>query len=195
MTTVEIQRLGYSSGAREARALESLARAAAELLGGRTIWSVDPPRPEGPASAERIGEEQLLAGGRLSGDDLVLLHDPLDASMVAAIRDHGAHALWLGRGADRVVRQGDEEASGLSEGDAPAIDAYVVSWREPGGAAAVAAYVPSAELLAARRIALGAEPFRRAHLAWSSLLADVVGTDRRDCVGGTLHARPSVAAR
>jgi hypothetical protein len=30
-------------------------------------------------------------------------------------------------------------------------------------------------------------------LAWSSLLADVVGADREERVGGRLHARPAVA--
>ena len=67
--------------------------------------------------------------------------------------------------------------------------------RQPGGAVTVAAFVPSAELLAARQIALGPEPLRRARVAWSSLLADVVGTDRHECVGGTFHARPAVAVR
>ena len=32
-------------------------------------------------------------------------------------------------------------------------------------------------------------------LAWSSLLADVLEHDRVECVGGTLHVRPTVAAR
>jgi hypothetical protein len=32
-------------------------------------------------------------------------------------------------------------------------------------------------------------------IGWSSLLADVVARDREECVGGTLHPRPSVAAR
>jgi hypothetical protein len=32
-------------------------------------------------------------------------------------------------------------------------------------------------------------------IGWSSLLADVVATDREECVGGTLHPRPAVPAR
>jgi hypothetical protein len=214
MTTLEIQRLGFSSGAREARALERLARSAADGLGDRAIWLVDPPLPsgapvprfvqvpsrppEGPPYAERIEDEDLLEGGRLTGDDLVLLRGRLALTLAPAIREHGAHTILLASDAGRVARQAAEEPSGLPAGGAHALDAYVVSWRDPrrpGGAVTVAAFVPSAELLAARQIALGRQPSRRAQLAWSSLLADVVGTDRHDCVGGTIHARPAVAGR
>jgi hypothetical protein len=214
MTTLEFQRFGFSSGAREARALERLARSAADGLGDRAIWLVDPPLPsgaraprrvhvptrppEGPPSAERIEDEDLLAGGRLTGDDLVLLRGRLALTLAPAIREHGAHTILLASDAGRLARQAAEEPSGLPAGGTHALDAYVVSWhgpRRPGGAVTVAAFVPSAELLAARQIALGRQPSRRAHLAWSSLLADVVGTDRHDCVGGTIHARPAVAGR
>ena len=154
--------------------------------------------PEGPPSAERIDDEDLLAGGRLTGDDLVLLRGRLALTLAPAIRDHGAHTLLFARDAGRVPRQAAEEPLGLPASGAHPLDAYVVSWRDPrraGGALTVAAFVPSAELLAARQIALGPEPSHRAQLAWSSLLADVVGTDRHDCVGGTIHARPAVAVR
>jgi hypothetical protein len=36
---------------------------------------------------------------------------------------------------------------------------------------------------------------QRRQLGWASALADAVSADRRDSVGGTLHARPNVAAR
>ena len=57
---------------------------------------------EGQRGAEHIEDADLLAGGRLAGDDLVLLHDPLALTLAAAIRDHGAHALWLASGPRRV---------------------------------------------------------------------------------------------
>jgi hypothetical protein len=163
--------------------LSSASRASADRLGDRTIWSVDAPRSgrtrarwfglsrvpgleeEGQLGAERIEDADLLAGGRLAGDDLALLHDPLALTLAAAIRDRGAQALWLASGPRRVPRETDERASGLPAGGAHALDAYVMAWRDrraARGAVTVAAFVPSAELLAARQIALGPEPLRRA---------------------------------
>jgi hypothetical protein len=54
----------------------------------------------------------------------------------------------------------------------------------------IAALMPSSGVGFAKEFTDRAED-----LAWSSLLADVLEHDRVECVGGTLHVRPIVAAR
>ena len=109
-------------------------------------------------------------------DDIVVLHHPLTARRADAIRQRGAHAVW------HVIQ---------ARGPAPAIDAYLTTGRTADGARVVAALIPGAGVVIAKEIR-GAT-YR--DVGWCSLLADVVRTDRGECVGGTLHARPAVAPR
>jgi hypothetical protein len=79
------------------------------------------------------------------------------------------------------------------------VDAYVLAWleRDPRGDVLerVAALMPSAGIVSAKEFPVrfaGDEPRR---LAWRMALAEVVRSDRGECVGGTLHPRPEVPAR
>jgi hypothetical protein len=67
----------------------------------------------------------------------------------------------------------------------------------PGGPERVIALVPAPQLLDIREVPFGDDAARaeRVALAWISLLGDIVEEDRADHVGGTIQARPVVAAR
>jgi hypothetical protein len=117
-----------------------------------------------------------------------VLHDALTAQLAPVVRECGGHVVLHVGGRAAPTR---------------AVDAYVLRARRPVGRRGrvvvdyIAALVPAADVVTAREadVAGPAPPDpRRAH-GWSSVLADVVGTDRRDRVGGRFHARPSVAAR
>jgi hypothetical protein len=56
----------------------------------------------------------------------------------------------------------------------------------------IAALIPAVDAVAAMDVD---EAPSSSDLAWSIALADVVCADRAESVGGTLHARPAVAAR
>jgi hypothetical protein len=185
------------AGTREARALALARDRMAADLAGRTIWcasSVD----EGGASARRLrahlawvdengvatawlcltdpdATDDLVAGVR--PDDIVVLIDSPTAEPAEAIRARGAHAVW------QVTAPRPRTA---------AVDAYVVAARAPDGAQLIAALMPGAGIVAAKELRGDA---RSQHDGWTSLLADVVRTDRDEAVGGTLHARPTVPAR
>jgi hypothetical protein len=95
------------------------------------------------------------------------------------LRDHGAHVAWR-------VRPGPAPGAllgVLTHG----MDAFVAD--RPGR---LVALMPAGAAVAAKETPVGA------HLdgaGWVALLAAVVQGDRVEHVGGTLHARPGVAAR
>lgn len=198
MASLEIETFRMPSGTREARALESARKRIAADLAGRTVWCASPVR-EGGESAQRLRGhlewvdrdgvtaawlrvlpgmplgDDLVAGVR--PDDVVVLLDPLTAAPAEAIRARGAHAVW------HVARP---------HAPAPAIDAYIVATRTLNGAHVIAALMPGAGIVAAKELRGDAS---QRHVGWSSLLADVVRSDRDECVGGTLHARPAIPPR
>ena len=57
----------------------------------------------------------------------------------------------------------------------------------------VAVALPSPGWVVVKEVIAPDEP--HTGLGWRTLLADVVGSDREEHVGGTLHARPVVAVR
>ncbi len=198
MASLEIETFRAPSGMREARALESARKRIAADLVGRTVWCAGP-ELEGGASARRLRGhldwadrdgvtvawlrvlpeapfgDDLVADVR--PDDVVVLLDSPTPAPAEAIRARGAHAVW------QVT---------APRTPSPAIDAYIVATRTPSGAHLIAALMPGAGIVAAKQVGGGA-PYR--HAGWSSLLADVVRSDRDECVGGTLHARPAIAPR
>jgi hypothetical protein len=129
---------------------------------------------------------------------VVVAHDAVGAAAAEAVRDRGAHAVWRFRvrGPSRApARQAREFLQGL----AGCVDAYVLSWFERGARGEpverVTAAMPSAAIVAAKEFParwLAEEP---RCLAWQMALAEIVRTDREECVGGRLHPRPTVAAR
>jgi hypothetical protein len=72
----------------------------------------------------------------------------------------------------------------------------VVTYGEAGASGVavrqVAALMPRPGLLS-EKLAEGGQGAE--DLAWGSVLADVVGGDRGETVGGTFHPRPAIAAR
>lgn len=201
---------GTSSFARQrdARVLEHARDAAADALGGRTVWSLSAlpsgavaaeavqaclctPAPEGVAAQHRhlaAGEALDLAaldgllGGEIVAGDVVVMHDRVVALLVESVRARGAHALWqlqLGERPDALPRGLDACVA-----HAPAAAA--------GAADRLAAALPAPGHLALMEVECGRDG---AGLGWRTLLAGVVGEDRDETVGGTLHARPHVAPR
>ncbi len=152
--------------------------------------------------ARDLYAEGTLAGDELVGeveaDDVVVVHDALSAIMAQAARERGAHAVWHVSRADvstETARRARESVPALT----PGVDAYVLSWRERGPRGEtverVVAAMPSAGIVAAKQFSsrfAGEEPRR---LAWRMALAEIVRSDRGECVGGTLHPRPAVAPR
>jgi hypothetical protein len=51
--------------------------------------------------------------------------------------------------------------------------------------------MPRAGILAVKE--MRGDPYR--DVGWTGVLADVARIDREECVGGTLQARPTIAAR
>jgi hypothetical protein len=188
VTSFLLEHFRAPSGTRDLRAFESARNRTLAELAGRTVWCV------GGAAAQRLRRrlqwavdagieslplrlpeaEDLVEDVRQ--DDIVVVHHPLTAARADAIRERGAHAVW------HVVAPREP---------APAIDAYLMTGRTADGAQIVAAVMPRAGIVAAKEIQGGS--YR--DVGWTSLLADVVRTDRDECVGGTLHARPAVAPR
>ena len=198
MASLQIETFRSPADAREARALDSARKRIAADLAGRTVWCAGPVR-EGRASARRLRGHLEWAGGDgvtaawlrvvpgapaaedlfadVRPDDVVVLLDPVTAAPAEAIRERGAHALW------QVTRP---------QAPVAGVDAYVVASLTPDGAQFIAALMPGAGVVAAKELRGGASC--RA-VGWSSLLADVVRRHHDECVGGTLHARPTVHLR
>jgi hypothetical protein len=159
----------------------------------------------GPAFG--AGEEDAFRKGRQDGDtlipdqvtagDVVVLHDPIAAAVAPAIRERGAHAIWrtsIGRW------EGNASAAWrFLHRSSPALDAYVIAWRSGPAAsrahAGVAAYIAAAGVVSAKEVDASRSGQGYEEIGWATLLADVVREDRAERVGGTVHARPSIAAR
>lgn len=189
MASLLLEHFQVPSGTRDARAFDSARRRTLAELAGRTVWCV------GGALAQRLRDRLKWGGGDgmraawlevldddadiaadVRPDDIVVLHHPLTAGRAEAIRQRGTHTVW------HVIEP--REAT-------PAVDAYLMTGATADGAQFVAALMPGAGVVMAREIR-GAT-YR--DVGWSSLLADVVRSDRDECVGGTLHARPAIAPR
>jgi hypothetical protein len=91
------------------------------------------------------------------------------------VRERGAHA---------VVR-----VRAMPGRPAAAVDAYLCLWSGRGAfACRVAAVMPRAGRVAEKDMRAADDD-----LAWASLLADIVGADREERVGGRRSARPAIA--
>ena len=119
-----------------------------------------------------------MVAAQVARDDIVLLHDTLSTLVATAIRERGAHTVWL--------MSGGSASSGRSPSSldpfTSAFDAYITTWRQ-----AVTAVLPCSDAVTVK-----AGP--DAELDWNSALADVVDGDRQEMVGGRHHVRPLVSA-
>ena len=189
MTTVQIEIFAEPSSTRAGRTLRCSRDRALDQLAGRSIWC-DAEIPAytttrrlelpGDAPLAELAARPDVALTEVDRDDIVLLDDALTALMAEAVRERGAHTVWL------LAAAGDApayRARSFTRPSASAVDAYVTSWRD-----AVAALIPSSD-----RVTVKAGP--DAELDWNCALAEVVAGDRHDTVGGTFHVRPAVAPR
>jgi hypothetical protein len=208
------ERLGAPTSTHSRRRIEFVRERAVDELAGRTVWcatalpgahasarhlraALEWAGPDGVVTAalevtcdEPVREaaahiDDMLGRGVRDGD-VVVLHDALTALLAEAVRERGAHAVWTVRIAAEQPTAAVETAWSFLRGHTAGLGAYVVDW--DGG---VAALVPALGAITAKQVAGRAA----SDLAWGSLLADVVHADRGEMVGGTLHARPAVAAR
>ena len=104
--------------------------------------------------------------------DVVVLRERPEPDLMQALRELGAHVVW------HIEQRPPEPAR--------AVDAYVMTWDH-----GFAALMPCAGILVAKDLDARLDD----ELGWTSLLADVVHSDRDETVGGTRHVRPLVAAR
>ena len=187
MTSLVTEQFRAPADRREARAYEWARRQTIDELAGRTVWCAIPQLrarlawavPSGVAATalevpQRYDNADTVVPD-VRADDVVVLRSRPTAALARAIRDRGAHALWL-MDAPRDRAEG--------------IDAYLLTGNTAHGALIVAV-MPSAGIVAVKE--LSGDPYR--DVGWSSMLADVVHTDREECVGGTLRPCPTVAAR
>jgi len=147
-------------------------------------------RAPAPGRAERALYTEQAANAEadvpsVRPEDVVVLNDPLSAALAQAVRERGGHALWHVRFAAPRGAQA-EEAWDFLRGYTSGVNAYLVS-----SPRRIVAIVPSPGAGFAKEITgTGSD-----ELAWASLLSDVLENDRQECVGGTFHVRPVVAAR
>jgi hypothetical protein len=184
--------------------LRRLAEGVDEMLAGaRGHPDRQPSEPGlGPAERELYAEgardSDGLVGERVGTGDVFVAHDGLSAIAAGAIRERGAHAIWSVHGggtSPAAMSRALDFLRHFTDG----VDAYVLTWLEHDVRGdvieRVAAVMPSAGLISAKEFPTrlrGEEPRR---LAWRMALAEIVRSDRGECVGGTLHPRPSVAVR
>jgi trehalose synthase len=149
---------------------------------------------------QEVQHSEALLGDGVRPDDVVVLHDPLTAMLAEAVRDRGAHVIWHGRASASSDAALVAEVEVFPGSHRPAIDAYVMTRQHRAGPGRVVEHVvalmPAPDLVSFKEIVW--RPAAAEHLSdvgWSSILADVVGADRGECVGGTVHARPAVARR
>jgi FAD/FMN-containing dehydrogenase len=163
--------------------LEALAQRLDDLLAGLAV-AQGALEPEDVALlSETTSAAEAEVADRIRPDDVVVLHDALSAILSTAVRERGAHVVW------RIRPRATRAATAwrvLSPFTAH-VDAYVA-----GAPGIVAAAMPSRDAVTARQTGLGA-PYDIA--AWSSVLADVVHSDRDEHVGGVRRPRPAVAQR
>jgi hypothetical protein len=156
----------------------------------------------GPAEQDLYSEgaraSEDLVGNGVGADDVVVVHDALSAIFARAVRERGAHAVWrvhVGGTSGATAREALEFLHDFTAG----VDAYILTWRERGPRGdiveRVAAAMPSAGIVAAKEYPVRVHGDDARRMAWRTALAEIVRGDRGECVGGTLHPRPTVAAR
>jgi hypothetical protein len=172
--TLLVERFAPPAGTRDNRVRAYSDERVGDRLAGRTIWCT----PEMGERLRRMLRDRasvcIYEQARVAADDIVVMdeRDPL----AQEVRERGAHA---------VVR-----VHAMPGVPAAAVDAYLYVWSGPGALACrVAAVMPRAGRVAEKEMRVVDDD-----LAWGSLLADIVGTDREERVGGRRSARPAVAA-
>jgi hypothetical protein len=212
MTSFVVERFDTPGSARDIRAFDAADERSADVLAGRTVWCTAG-QPAAGAAARELGAclggagrvltsaalpiERLIGEGVCPGD-VVVAHDVLSAALCESVRGRGAHAVWRIRIARRWIDP-PRHALEFVARFTPGIDAYLLSWVERNARGQtverVAAAMPSAGIVATKEFPARFPAGEPRRLAWRMALAEVVRSDRDEAVGGTLHPRPTVAAR
>ncbi len=134
---------------------------------------------------------ETMLGAAVVGGDVVVLHDAVAAVTAEAARDRGAHVFWRVDAAPSPAPRSAVAAWDFMRPRSRGVDGYVGAWGEPSaGRNRIGAALPSTGAVMARDVGSTHVP-----VGWSGALADLLVDDRLETVGGTLHARPTVAAR
>ena len=185
--------------AREARSLAE--RLDALLRGAAATARLGP--SDRRAFAEVVDDGDQWVRDHVAPDDIVILHDALTVALTESVRARGAHAVWhLGIARTARAAAVAQALAFLQRYAAPG-DAYVVGWSQPvarnGLVGRVSAMMPAPGVVATTELRVEDSRSRggsRWHDdGWAGALGSVVEFDRRESVGGRLHARPGVAAR
>jgi hypothetical protein len=209
VTNVVVERFQAPDTRRCAQMLELARSRAVEQLAGRRTWVIG--GRSGGAVRSGLGEadDELtmqrlpsLAGESLPtlillhvrAGDIVVIRGSAAVGVSHLARECGAHVIW-----DRGVtpQPPGSRVDVPARRDAPALDAWLMAWTTAGLRAPqqMAAFIGAPEILSAKEMGAGATDGSYTQLGWRSLLADIVREDRAERVGGTVSARPSVAAR
>jgi hypothetical protein len=222
MTSFVVERFDRPGSARDIRAFDAADERSADVLAGRTVWCTAGQPDAGAAARELraclggVGLALTAAALPVQGPDerlevlaqkiddgvcpgdVVVAHDVLSAALCESVRGRGAHAVWRIRIARRWInppRQALEFVARFT----PGIDAYLLSWVERNARGQtverVAAAMPSAGIVATKEFPARFPAGEPRRLAWRMALAEAIRSDREEAVGGTLHPRPTVAAR
>lgn len=153
-----------------------------EAPGGRRLS-----REDRALFADARLEGESLIGEAVAPEDVVVLHDALAAVTAEAARERGAHVAWRIDAAAPVATQAWDFMRANTRG----IGGYVGEWLEPSEhRGRIGSALPSTGAVSGWDVWTGQEP-----VGWSRALAELVHEDRHDTVGGTVHARPTVAIR
>jgi hypothetical protein len=215
---------GRRSAARETNAHLEWARDGGVATGAQEIATARDARPlaerldallRGAAAAAGLGPSDRLAFAEAVDDgdqwvrdhvapgDIVILHDAVTVALTESVRARGGHAVWH-LGIARTARAAAvAHALGFLQRYAAPGDAYVVSWSQPATdgrlVGSVAAMLPAPGVVATTELLVedsrSGSGSRWYDDGWAGALGSVVELDRRESVGGRLHARPAVAAR
>jgi hypothetical protein len=167
-----VERFAPPTGARDDRVRTYSDERVGDRLAGRTIWCTPDMRDRLRRLLRDRASVRSYEEARVAPDDVVVM-DERDL-LAQEVRERGAHA---------VVR-----VRATPGGPAAAVDAYLCMWSGRGVLAyRVAAVMPRAGRVAEKEMRAADD------LAWGSLLADIVGTDREERVGGRRSARPAIA--
>jgi hypothetical protein len=150
-----------------------------------------PSAQDGADYADACRDGEALIGRAVAADDVVVLHDAVAGVTAQAARERGAYVIWRIDSARVRAPRGASDAWAIMRPHEHGVDGYIGEWLEPGAAPGrIGVAVPSTGAAAAREVGE-----RHAPVGWSSALADVIGSDRHEMVGGTVRARPVVAIR
>jgi hypothetical protein len=151
------------------------------------------------ACAEGARDGEALVGRGVRAGDVVVVHDPLSALVAEAVREHGARPVWHLRVAGPSNAAAARQALDFLGRFTSGLDAYMLGWQAAGShgrpVERVAAAMPAAGIVATEEFPARVRDEGPRRLAWRMALAEAVRMGRDESVGGTLHPRPTVAAR